>query len=74
MLTLAIGILSVAFGVFTLVLRVVAPETGPFSKLDAMKDMMGTTLGTAIHVFAYSVVPLLVGSGLILGWWVGALK
>jgi len=58
-ISLGIGAASVAFGVYTLILRARRPDK--FAKLEAMQKAWGRTLGTIIHVVAYSVVPLLFG-------------
>ena len=63
---LILGILALAFGLFTLVLRFVAPGSKLFSKIDAIKERFGDTAGTAIHWFAYTIVPLVLGILLIL--------
>ncbi len=51
-----IGLLALAFGLVTLVLRFVAPDK--LGKLEPMKKMFGPAAGTALHVTAYTVVPL----------------
>ena len=62
---LVFGALALLFGAGTLVLRFVAPDSSLFSKLGPMKERFGDRAGTAIHVLAYSVMPLLVGSALL---------
>lgn len=54
-----IGILAIGYGLSTAVLRVVKPAS--FAKLEPMRERFGAKLGTAIHVIAYSVVPVGVG-------------
>ena len=60
---LTLGVFALGFGLLTLVLRFTNP--GMFGKLAAMKQQWGDTAGTAIHVIAYSLVPILVGAALI---------
>ncbi len=62
---LLIGALALLFGVVTLVGRFVAPDSRMFSKLAPMKERFGDTAGTAIHVLAYTIMPILVGSALL---------
>ncbi len=62
---LVIGALALLFGVVTLVGRFAAPNSKMFSKLGPMKERFGDTAGAAIHVIAYTVIPLLVGSVLL---------
>ncbi len=60
---LTLGVFAVGFGLLTLVLRFTNP--GVFGKLAAMKHQWGDATGTAIHIFAYTLVPILVGAALI---------
>lgn len=60
-----LGGLALLFGLVTLVARFVAPDSKLFSKLGPMKERYGDAAGTAIHVVAYTVVPLAIGAGLI---------
>jgi hypothetical protein len=57
--SLLIGLAALAFGVITLILRFVNPES--FGKLKAMQDSFGKTAGTIVHVVACSVLPILLG-------------
>ena len=57
-----IGVLAILFGLFTGVARFVAPNSRIFSKLEAMKGRFGATAGTAIHVVAYTLMPLAFGA------------
>ena len=61
--TVLIGAVAVAYGLYTLYARKNSP--GNFSKLDAMKKQWGESSGNTIHVIAYSVVPIIVGLVLI---------
>lgn len=58
-----IGGFMVAFGLYTLIARFIAPHH--FSKLDTMKKHWGETKGTLVHFVAYTLAPLVAG-GLIL--------
>lgn len=59
LVTVSSGVVIIMYGVFTLALRVKAPEK--FAKLEAMRDKFGHGVGTAIHTTAYSVLPVLLG-------------
>jgi len=54
-----IGILAIVFGVYTLYIRATNPSK--FGKLQAMKERFGDSAGDAIHVVAYSVLPIIFG-------------
>ena len=56
-----IGALAILFGLFTGVARFVAPNSAIFSKLEPMKERFGPTAGTAVHVVAYTLLPLVFG-------------
>lgn len=58
-----IGVLCLAYGICTLILRKKKPES--FSKLEAMKRAYGERTGYAIHFIAYSIMPILVGIAFI---------
>jgi hypothetical protein len=57
-------VLAVCYGLYTTWARVKKPEQ--FAKLDAMKKQWGEKAGTAIHVIAYTVVPILFGIVMII--------
>ncbi len=59
---LILGGLALAFGLFTLVARFVAPNSGIFSKLEPMKERWGATAGTVLHWTSYTILPLVFGS------------
>ena len=61
---LIFGILALVFGLITIYLRVFKNSKG-LGKLEAMKDAYGEKLGLAIHVISYTVVPIVVGIGMI---------
>ncbi len=58
--TVIIGVAAILFGIYTLYLRIKSPEK--LGKLNAMKDKFGNGIGTAIHLIAYSLIPLAVGA------------
>jgi hypothetical protein len=60
---LALGVFAIGFGLFTLVIRATNPSW--FGKLAAMKQQWGDAAGNAIHLIAYTIVPILVGVALI---------
>jgi hypothetical protein len=63
LLKLVLGLLAIAYGGYTTYLRVVSPVK--LGKLGAMKEQWGETAGNAVHVLAYTVVPILLGIVLI---------
>ena len=60
MVTVILGILALTYGLFTLYLRIFKQSKG-LGKLDRMKEVYGEKLGKAIHIFSYTVLPLLIG-------------
>ena len=61
--TLGLGILALAYGLYTLYARIVSQKT--FGKLDAMKKVWGPKTGVFIHLFAYTILPIILGIILI---------
>ena len=59
---IVIGVLAILFGLFTGVARFVAPNSAVFSKLEPMKERFGPAAGTAVHVVAYTLMPLAFGA------------
>jgi hypothetical protein len=57
--TIGMGTVAVLYGILTMILRIKSPEK--FGKLEAMKKRFGSTMGLVIHIFAYSVLPILFG-------------
>lgn len=68
--TMLIGAAALAYGIYTLYLRQSAPEK--FGKLAAMKKQWGPTAGNAVHLVAYSILPLVFGIVLLVTGWQGA--
>lgn len=67
-MTVAAGGVPIAFGLATLIVRYVSPDSPMLGKYRAMQERWGTTAGTALHVVSYSVMPIAFGIGLI---WAG---
>jgi hypothetical protein len=62
--TLLLGIAAVLYGLYTAWARMAKPEQ--FHKLEAMKKAYGEGAGTTVHLISYTVVPIVVGLGMIL--------
>ena len=60
MVTVILGVFALAYGLFTLYLRIFKQSKG-LGKLDRMKDVYGEKIGKAIHIISYTVLPLLIG-------------
>ena len=54
--TVGIGALAIAFGIFSGVMRFVKPSM--FKKLEPMKEKFGAGVGNTIHFVSYVIVPL----------------
>ena len=67
--TVSVGIAMVAFGFSTTALRIWRPSA--FSKLGPMKQRWGERAGLWLHVFGYSVVPIVSGIVIAIGGFVG---
>lgn len=61
---LAIGIFALGFGLLTLILRITG-KTGKLTKLEKMKESYGEKKGNLIHLFFYSIMPIILGIVLI---------
>jgi low temperature requirement protein LtrA len=59
LVTISTGAAISLYGVYTLVMRTKAPEK--FGKLTAMKAKYGDSTGTAAHILAYTVLPIVAG-------------
>jgi len=68
--TVGVGVAMIVFGLLTTVLRVVRPSL--FSKLGPMKERWGERAGFWLHVFGYSVVPIVTGAVITMQGWSGA--
>ena len=67
--TFSVGLAMVLFGLLTTVLRVVRPAL--LSKLEPMKRRWGDRAGFWLHVFGYSIVPIISGIVIAVGGWTG---
>lgn len=57
--TILIGAAAIGFGAYTAYIRTTNPAK--FEKLAAMKKQWGEGAGKAVHVVAYTVVPIIFG-------------
>jgi uncharacterized membrane protein len=57
--TVLIGLVLIIYGVFTFIQRKKNPKS--FAKLEAMKRFWGERNGYYVHVFGYTVLPVVVG-------------
>lgn len=57
---LIIGIICLLYGLITLYLRIFKESKG-LGKLENMKMMLGNKLGTILHVFSYTILPICIG-------------
>ena len=60
---IVLGGMGVAFGLYTLFARMFAPNH--LWKLEPMKKQWGEKVGLAVHVLAYTVLPLVFGAILL---------
>lgn len=67
MLNLLIGGFLLTIGLVSLIGRFVAPDSMLFSKLQPMKEQYGDGPGLALHVFSYTVMPLVLGLSFLRG-------
>ena len=58
-ITIGVGIAAILYGVYTLIMRVKAPEK--FGKLEAMKKFWGERAGLVVHIVGYTLLPILAG-------------
>jgi len=57
--TMGLGAAICIYGIYTMTMRTRSPEK--LGKLKAMKDKYGDSSGTAIHIVAFTVVPIVMG-------------
>ena len=67
---LILGTASILYGLYTLVVRQVAPDK--LSKLTDMKQRLGDKTGAKIHIVGYTVVPLVAGALILVAHFRGA--
>lgn len=60
MTSLIFGIFALLYGLFTLYLRLFKDSKG-LGKIETMKKTCGEKAGKAVHIFAYTVLPIVVG-------------
>ena len=58
-MTIALGLAMIAFGIVSSILRMTHPHL--FRKLEPMKQRWGEQAGFWLHVFGYSIVPIVGG-------------
>jgi hypothetical protein len=58
-----VGFFAVAFGLYTLVARQLAPHQ--FAKLGPMKEKFGNKGGFIVHFIGYTLMPLIFGGVLL---------
>lgn len=61
MITVILGILLIAYGLLTIYLRVFKQSHG-LGKLEKMQEFYGEKLGKALHITAYTILPILLGA------------
>lgn len=61
---LIFGAFALAFGLYTLYLRLSGKMLSS-EKLIKMKELMGNTTGNVVHLVAYTVLPLVAGLALL---------
>lgn len=54
-----LGVLAIAYGLYSFIQRKVAPEK--IEKLQTMIDRNGEKMGHAIHLFGYTILPIVAG-------------
>lgn len=62
-ITMSVGTIVIAFGIYTFYARIKTPEK--FPKLQAMRESFGQGIGTAVHTIAYSLLPLIFGGVIV---------
>lgn len=68
-ITLGIGILAIAFGIFSGVMHFVKPRI--FKKLEAMKEKFGDRMGGAMHFISYVILPFIFGVVILISGYIG---
>jgi hypothetical protein len=62
--TVLIGVAALGFGIYTAYVRATNPAK--LGKLEAMKKQWGEGAGKAVHLVAYTIVPIIFGIIMIL--------
>lgn len=68
-LTICVGVAAILYGLTTICLHFYRPSA--FKKLPPMKQFWGETEGVVVHVLAYTIVPIVVGSYFVVGGFQG---
>ena len=69
-LNLIIGVLAIAFGLYSYYQRKTAPED--IEKLQTMIERNGEKMGHSIHMFGYTILPIVAGGLILLAYVRGA--
>ena len=56
---LILGVLAIAYGLYSFIQRKVAPEN--IEKLQIMIERNGEKMGHSIHLFGYTIMPIIAG-------------
>jgi len=64
-----VGVLAIAYGVYSFVQRKVAPEK--IEKLQVMIERNGEKMGHSIHLFGYTILPIVAGLLLLYAYFQG---
>lgn len=67
LVTMSAGLLPIGYGLFTFWARANRPSL--VAKLEPMKEQWGEGPGTALHVAAYSILPIVLGAIVV---WAGS--
>ncbi len=59
--SMVLGFFALGYGLFTLLIRILKREAKFFSKYNAMIAAYGNNAGKMLHVFAYTILPIVVG-------------
>ncbi|MDH3388996.1 MAG: hypothetical protein OEN02_13945 [Gammaproteobacteria bacterium] len=58
-INLILGVLAIAYGLYCFVQRKIAPEK--IEKLQTMIERNGEKMGHSIHLFGYTILPIVTG-------------
>lgn len=58
-LNLILGVLAIAYGVYSYIRRKTAPDS--IDKLQTMIERNGEKMGHSIHLFGYTILPIVAG-------------
>ncbi len=65
-LNLILGVLAIAYGIYSYVQRKTAPEK--IEKLQIMIERNGEKMGHSIHLFGYTILPIVAGLLILLAY------